>query len=981
MPSPGEHKTVQARILAYTQEIGWTFVPRDEAERRRGFDRDATTPEEQTRHASLFFGDLLHAKVREFNLKYKEAEGALVGELQRLHSDIYGNRDFLSYLRNQRTFFSSDDDRELDLILIDYGDLAHAPKDWRNRYEVTEEFSVHNGRHGTREDVVFLINGIPVLVIECKNANKDEAIALGIDQIRRYHLETPEVMVPEMLFTATEAIGFSYGVTWNMVRRNIFRWKHEEAGQLEAKVKSFCSVPMVLRFIKDFILFAEKEEELHKLILAQHQTTAVDRVVDRALDAKRTRGLVWHTQGSGKTYTMIKAAELLFKAPKADKPTILLMIDRNELEDQLLKNLASVGLNNVAHAHSMAELTRLLKQDYRGLIVTTIHKFRDMPANLNTRANIFVLIDEAHRTTGGDLGNYLMAGLPNASYLGFTGTPIDKTAYGRGTFKTFGCEDDKGYLHKYSIAESIEDGTTLPLYYNLAPNEMLVPHEVMEREFLSLVETEGIADIEELNKILDRAVNLKNFLKGRDRIKQVAGYAASHYRTNVEPLGYKAFLVAVDREACAFYKEALDKILPPEYSVIVYTGSNNDPVHMKKWHLDETREKQIRKAFIKFGEFPKILIVTEKLLTGFDAPILYAMYLDKPMRDHTLLQAIARVNRPYENEAQEMVKPHGFVLDFVGIFDKLEKALAFDSDEINAIVKDLALLKQLFKAKMESKAPDYLRLVQRNFDDKDVDNLIEHFRDKDRRKEFFTEYKEIEMLYEIVSPDAFLRPFLDNYTTLSAIHQVVSNAYARRIYVDRAFQKKTNELVQQHIGALFAGDSTTAHVRLDPQAIETIKQQHSGKATKIINLVKAIQKAADEDSDDPFLVAMAERAKAVQESFEDRQSGTEDTLTALLDAIEQDEQRKREQMARGLDALTFFVFTTLRDKDVSHAEDVAKKIGQAFAQHPNWRRSERDLRELRKQVTFAIFAREEDLDKVTVIVDDLFTVLQRTHKS
>ena len=981
MPAPGEHKTVQARILAYAQEIGWTFVPRDGAERRRGFDPDGATPEERARKASLFFGDLLHSQVRAFNPKYKEAEGALIGELQRLHPDIYGNRDFLTYLRNQRTFFSSDDNRELDLVLIDYGDLARSHKDWRNRYEVTEEFSVHNGWFGTREDVVFLVNGIPVLVIECKNANKDEAIALGIDQIRRYHLETPEVMVPEMLFTATEAIGFSYGVTWNTVRRNIFRWKHEEAGQLETKVKSFCSVLMVLRFLKDFILFAEKEEELHKLILAQHQTAAVDRVVDRALDAKRTRGLVWHTQGSGKTYTMIKAAELLFKAPKADKPTILLMIDRNELEDQLLKNLVSVGLNNVAHANSIAELNRLLKLDYRGLIVTTIHKFRDMPANLNTRSNIFVLIDEAHRTTGGDLGNYLMAGLPNASYLGFTGTPVDKTAYGRGTFKTFGCEDDKGYLHKYSMAESIEDGTTLPLYYNLAPNEMLVPHEVMEREFLSLVETEGIADIEELNKILDRAVNLKNFLKGRDRIKQVAAYVAGHYRTNVEPLGYKAFLVAVDREACAFYKEALDKILPPEYSAIVYTGSHNDPAHMKKWHLDEQREKQIRKAFTKFGEFPKILIVTEKLLTGFDAPILYAMYLDKPMRDHTLLQAIARVNRPYENEDHEMVKPHGFVLDFVGIFDKLEKALAFDSDEINAIVKDLALLKQLFKAKMESKAPDYLLLVQRNFDDKDVDNLIEHFRDKDRRKEFFKEYKEIEMLYEIISPDAFLRPFLDDYTTLSAIYQVVSNAYARRVYADRAFQKKTNELVQQHIGAFFGGEPQTPHVYLDPQTIETIKLQHGGKATKIVNLVKAIQKAAEENSDDPFLIAMAERAKAVQESFEDRQTGTEETLTALLTAIEWDEQRKREQMARGLDTVTFFVFTTLRDNGVPQAEDIGKKIGKALAQYPNWRRSERDLRELRKQVTFAIVAHEEDLNKVTAIVDDLFTILQKKAKA
>lgn len=980
MPGPGEHKTVQARILQYAQDIGWTFVPRAEAERRRGFDPDGTAAGDRARTASLYFGDLLHAQVREFNPKYKEAEGALVGEFQRLNADIAGNREFLTYLRNQGKFFSADENRELDLTLIDYGDLNRPREQWQNVYEVTEEFYVHNGHYGTREDVVFLINGIPVLVIECKNASKDEAIALGIDQIRRYHTETPEVMTPEMIFTATEAIGFAYGVTWNTMRRNIFNWKHEEVGNLEAKVKSFCDVAHVLRFLKDFILFAEKEEELQKFILRQHQTAAVDKVIERSLDPQRTRGLIWHTQGSGKTYTMIKAAELLFKANEAQKPTILLMIDRNELEDQMLRNLASVGLANVAHAYRIAELNRLLKADYRGIIVTMIHKFRDMPANLNTRKNIFVLIDEAHRTTGGDLGNYLMAGLPNATYIGFTGTPVDKTAYGKGTFKTFGCEDDKGYLHKYSIAESIEDGTTLPLYYNLAPNEMLVPHEIMEKEFFAMAETEGISDIEELNKILDRAVNLKNFLKGRDRVEKVAKYVADHFRENIEPLGYKAFLVAVDREACAFYKEALDAVLPPEYSEIVFTGSNNDAPHLKKWHLDEKKEKQVRKNFTKPGEWPKILIVTEKLLTGFDAPILYAMYLDKPMRDHTLLQAIARVNRPYENEAAEMVKPHGFVLDFVGIFDKLEKALAFDSDEINAIVKDLGLLKHLFKAKMETKAPPYLALVTRNFDDKDVDNLIEHFRDKERRKEFFKEYKEIEMLYEIISPDAFLRPFIDSYTTLSSIYAVVQNAYAKKVYVDRAFQKKTNELVQKHIG-VGQLKQVTEFVEIDADAIEVIKNQKSGDGTKVINLIKSIEKTAEENSGDPFLIALAERAKEVRENFEDRQTSTSDALAELLREIEKNEQRKREQAARGLDGLTYFVLCKLTEESIPNAEQVSKKVGEAFVMFPNWRRSEAELRELRKQVTFAIFAEEEDLAKVTATVDGLFMLLEKSFRS
>ena len=1204
MPTPSEHKTVQARILAYAQEIGWTIVPREESEQRRG--------SAAIRNSSLFFDDLLDAKIREFNPRYAEAEGALLGQFCRLPSSIYGNREFVEHLRNRGKFFDHEEKRERDLILIDYDEPA------RNVYEVTEEWAFHNGHCGTREDVVFLINGIPVLVIECKNANKDEAIALGVDQIRRYHRETPELFVPQQIFTATDAIGFSYGVSWNTVRRNIFNWKGEGEGErvfqpvyfektdrnvrspvrapfynpdfdidehrrnlphwqqgecwvfvtwrlgdslpkakldqwkeeraiwlslhpepwdkkteaeyhdrfsqqidewldqgsgscvlkepananivaealrhfdgeqyaiaafvvmpnhvhvlfrplgdhvlaeilkswkgftareinrrsgktgslwqseywdrlvrneghffkvmeyirenpvkaglregefvlyqretglveeekreqecppsgtFEGRVKSFCAIPQVLAFLKDYILFAEKDEELNKYVLRQHQTGAVEATVRRALDPGRSRGLVWHTQGSGKTFTMIKAAERLFRAPEADKPTVLLMIDRNELEDQMLRNLAALGLGNLEHAGSIARLNRLLKDDYRGIIVTMIHKFRDLPADLNLRSNIYVLIDEAHRTTGGDLGNFLMAGLPNATFLGFTGTPVDKTVYGKGTFKTFGCEDDRGYLHKYSIADSIEDGTTLPLYYQLAPNEMRVPYETLDAEFLSLAEAEGVADIGELNRILDRAVNLKNFLKGRDRIEKVARFVAEHYRENVEPLGYKAFLVGVDREACAHYKQALDQHLPPAYSEVVYTGSNNDSALLKEFHLDPKKERQIRKHFGKLDQQPKILIVTEKLLTGFDAPVLYALYLDKPMRDHTLLQAIARVNRPYENEAQEMVKPHGFVLDFVGIFDKLEKALAFDSDEINAIVKDLKLLKVLFQSKMESGVPDYLGLIERNFNDKDVDNLIEHFRDPERRKEFFMEYKEIEMLYEIISPDAFLRPFIDDYRTLSAIYAIVRKAYTRKIYVDTDFQRKTEQLVREQIGTYNIGQPENLF-KIDGHTIEIIKARDGGNGSKVINLIKSIEKHAEENSDDPVLLAMADRARTIQERFEARQETAGKLLEELFNELEREKVRQKDQVDKGFDGLTYFVYRSLIDADVNHAEDVSRKIRAAFAAHPDWKNSDKALRDLRAQVTFAIFAEVDELEEATKLVNQIFTLLERAN--
>ena len=298
------------------------------------------------------------------------------------------------------------------------------------------------------------------------------------------------------------------------------------------------------------------------------------------------------------------------------------------------------------------------------------------------------------------------------------------------------------------------------------------------------------------------------------------------------------------------------------------------------------------------------------------------------------------------------------MLDFVGIFDKLEKALAFDSEEINAIVKDIGLLKALFKAKMQDKVPGWLQLITQDFNDKDVDDLIEHFRDKDRRKEFFKEYKEIEMLYEIISPDAYLRPYIEDYTTVSRIYCVVRKAYTKRVMVDRDFQRKTNELVQKHIGAKLE-DPENPFVFIDKVTLDTIAAKDEGKATKVINLVKAIEKQAEDESDDPFLVAMAERAKAVQEAFEDRQTTTEKALAELFKELEKNKRRKQEQAEKGLGGLSYFVLCKLTEDGVPNAEKVSAKIREAFGRHPGWKDGEAELRELRKQVTFAVFSEED----------------------
>ncbi|MEA3449556.1 MAG: hypothetical protein U9Q85_01060 [Patescibacteria group bacterium] len=647
------------------------------------------------------------------------------------------------------------------------------------------------------------------------------------------------------------------------------------------------------------------------------------------------------------------------------------------LEDQMEKNLQAAGLQNVRRAVTISDLVKILKSDYRGIVVTMIHKFRGLPADLNNRKNIYVLIDEAHRTTGGDLGTFMLSAMPNATFIGYTGTPIDKAQYGKGTFKTFGVDDAKGYLHKYSISESIEDGTTLPLYYSLAPNEMLVPKETLEREFLNLADEHGITDIEELNKILERAINTRNFIKGQGRVEKVGKFIADHFKAHIESMNYKAFVVAVDREACALYKKELDKHLPSEWSEVVYTGNNSDPKLLKDFTPDAQKEKEIRRDFAKFGTNPKILIVTEKLLTGYDAPILYCMYLDKPMRDHALLQTIARVNRPYENKEMKMVKPHGFILDFVGIFDKLEKALSFDSDEVNAIVKDLSLLKERFEKKLTKEAKKYFDLLTGAFDDRQAGFLIEHFRDEEKRKAFFKLYNEIEMLYEVISPDLFLRPYLNDYTTLSSMYQVVRNAFSKQINIDHEFLGKTAELVREQIQSSPVTIGKDLYY-IDEKGISTIKDKIQPDEVWVINLIKSIIKKAEENANDPMLISVKERAEDIMDAFSGRQITTQKALKQLLELNDNEKKRNKEQEKEGISSVAWFIRDVLASEKIADMKMVAD-LEEIIGEYPEFAKSEKLTRDLRNSIYDRLEALSLSTEESKKIIDKIIEILVKVN--
>ena len=914
-----ERSAVQNPMLKYADEIEWKSVSTSEAMQMRRGD------------TGLYFADVLKAQLMKLNRGILDESRCqeIIRQLNLLGSTLEGNQDALSWLRGERSIFVPDENRERNVTLIDYD----TPNN--NQFHVTDEWTQKGAVHRNRADVVFLINGIPVAVVEAKSANKRDGLEEGVDQIRRYHQETPEMFTTAQLFGVTQMLDFYYGVTWNVSRKNLFNWKTDGSTNYEEKVKTFFNRDRFLRVLQESIIFQSRDDALTKVVLRQHQTRAVDKVIDRVHDSNKQRGLIWHTQGSGKTLTMITiASRLLRGGGETEKPTVLMVVDRNELESQLFNNIAGSGIGTPQRATSIKRLQEILASDYRGLIVSMIHKFDKIPADINTREGLTVLVDEAHRTTGGDLGNYLMAALPNATYIGFTGTPIDNLSQGVGTFKVFGAEDEQGYLDKYAISESIEDGTTVPLNYALAPSHLQVDRETLEREFLREMVAGGVSDFEELDAILARAVNLKAIMKAPDRVDKIAVHVAKHFQENVEPMGFKAFLVAVDREACALYKEALDRHLPSEYSEVVYSPYNQDPEAMKvHWHTDD-EEKEIRKKFSDKNEHPKILIVTQKLLTGFDAPILYCIYLDKPMRDHVLLQAIARVNRPYEDN-DGLIKPYGFVLDFVGIFANLEKALAFDSKMMGSVIRNIDVLKKLFAKLIREDAAQYLPLAG-GWDDRAKEDAIEHFDDKEDREAFFKFFKQLQDIYTILSPDAFLHPFIGDYQSLASLYGLIRNAYADRIYVDKELTAKTRELLQQHTESdQFALPGSIQE--LNANTLREIKQSYASDKVKVLNLRKILHKTVTEESrSKPFLISIGERAEELAERYEDGLLATQAALAAFEHLAEEYTQAARERAQMDLDENAFAVYTVLKGFAEDITPEQVRALNRVFDRFPNY---------------------------------------------
>lgn len=866
----------------------------------------------------LFHGEL-QAALRQFNpWMTNDAIRAAIEKLEALPPTIEGNREMLAWMRGERQWYDENEDRQRHVRLVDFDDPS------ANTLHVTWEWKIKPpARKGNRADVMFVVNGVPVTIVEHKNPTSADAMEQGVTQLRRYESETPELMVAPQLFNVTHLLEYWYGVTWNVSQRFMARWKKPPEESYRFAVQSFFEPADFLRTLRDWLLFYVEDGETRKSVLRQHQRRAVERIIERCGKTTKQRGLIWHTQGSGKTFTLLTAARLILeRKDQFHTPTVVVVVDRTELEGQLRgwveRLLGEMQQQDVPtwHATSKAELREFLQTDKRGLILSMIHKFEGIEKNANVRDNIYVFIDEAHRSVARELGSYLMAAVPNSTIIGFTGTPIARTAHGKGTFKIFGTEDESGYLDKYTIAESIEDKTTLPIRHTMAPSEMTVPAEQLDEEFFELAKAEDITDVDELNRVLDRAVGLRTFLTADDRVEKVAAFVAEHFEKNVEPLGYKAFLVGVNREACAKYKHALDKLLPPEWTAAVYTENVNDAVQrplVAELQLSPEREADVRLTFKKADKNPKILIVTDKLLTGFDAPLLYCMYLDKPMRDHVLLQAIARVNRPHVN-ASGLSKQIGLIVDFIGVLRELKKALQFDSVDVGGVIEDLDLLMQDFREKIAKAKENYLREDEGSGGkDERLERIIyERFLNPELRKVFFEDYKEIEALWEILSPSPELRDHTVTFKQLAQLYDAVKNAYANKVNYVANLANKTRLMVQESAVQEGLGYRIKT-VKFDVNTLKTLQNEPGSDAAKVFNLVRGLRKEIKDEPDlAPVLLPLKQRAEKVLKDLEDRKTDGLAAMDLLADLAEEKETAVRAAKESGLSSRAFGVHWELK---------------------------------------------------------------------
>ena len=907
-----EASAVQEPIVDLLVAGGWTRVPADQLGRA---------------HASVIIQDRARAAIERLNPVLANRPDRVDEVLRQLRMTVIdgenlglvrANQAFLAWFRGRKTVQLADPVRDVPVALIDF---AHPGN---NEFLVSEEVVYGTPGDSARFDIVLWVNGFPIVAGETKTPfDAKKTWVLGAQDIREhYEVERQPFFVPNLLSFATEGKEFRYAP----VHAPLNRWERWGSTNTAATLDGWERVKLSVEFllapatlltiIRDFVLYetimVNAAPRLVKILPRYFQFEAVEAIARRANEPGARRGLVYHTQGSGKTLAMSYAAAKLIRDTRLQNPTIIAIADRVQLVRQTFDQFHATGMPRLTEASSAAHLRELLQSDERGIIFTTVHKFAGA-GHLNDRENIIVLVDEAHRTQEGTLGQQMRASLPNASFFAFTGTPIADLT--RNTFTLFGDDRDPGKaLNTYDSDRSIADGTTVPMRVSARMVGFHIDREHLDEAFEELAVEEQLDDAEK-EFVASKLSKVSTLIANPERIRAVCADIVEHFYSTVDPLGMTAQIVVYNRAMCAAYHTVLTEMLaeragqqqqrPDEAAVVMSVAAKDEPAFAPH-ELNETQEQNLLNRFRNIEDPLKFLIVTAKLGTGFNAPIEGVLYLDKPLKLHTLFQTITRTNRPWAHPVTGQEKTYGLIVDYIGLGDGFARAMKpADPDAAQAQIEDTVLLGE-FTAALDSLLDRFVGIDRVAGDFASLEAAIQRVPLGAIRDRFATDFAYLEGIWEALAPDARLEPGKADYRWLVKIYAAITPSDGQNALLWARLGAKTLALVHEHITDVQVRNPLFDVVIADEL---TVKRLIDEGLLDAADAPEVISKSAEEIMD-----SIAQRIK---KRLERHEQPVFKALAGRLEAL------RRAQLAKAEDSIEFLreIFTVARDLKVAEKAD------------------------------------------------------------
>ena len=875
------------------------------------------------------------------------------------------------------------------VFIIDYENIEN------NDFLIVNQMK-YNGIHkNSIPDIVVYINGLPLAIIEAKSPKV--SITDAISDLGYYQENSQKLFHYNQICVGMNKGKALYGTIGSQFE-HYSKYKLEDLTELELLVErtptaqdiliySLFKKEMLLDIIRNFTIFEIDQGRTIKKLPRYQQLRAVNKILDR-LKTENKGGVVWHTQGSGKSITMVYLATKLRREEAGfDNPTIIVVTDRIDLDNQISSTFRRTGFSNPIQAVSISNLKELLKDSYGKTLLTTIHKFQERAEEqkeeieiLSDKSNVFVLIDEAHRSQYGMTAAYMRNSLPNAKFIAFTGTPIDKEE--KSTLRTFYGGSD--YIDKYTIKQSVEDGNTLAIRYQTGMPEYFIEKDLMNEVFSSVF---GHESEEKQAKLKSRAASLDTFLMAKRRVEEIAKHIIKHFQEKIYPNNYKAMLVCHNRYQAIAYQKAFLKLKEQglnsfESKVIMSFDNKKDPIEFRELAVEEDKIKKAIEEFkLPFGnenekslsgekrfDNTAILIVSDMLLTGYDAPIVQCMYIDKLLKEHTLLQAIARVNRTKSG------KEYGLVVDYAGITNYLTEALKIFSGDLEAqdVMTDIENEKTILENRHSKMVAFFNDIKIDRFKDraKFVDECILYLEPEDLRDKYIDLVKLFNKSMDIVLPDSFATKFEYDLKLYNDIKLEAVNTHTpEKMFITREETKKIQMIIDEHLRA--TGVHYLLHDAIDitdPEAFRRELENKSGKTKEltIANRIKHTIQANKKENPD-FYKDIAKRLEELIKAKEEDRI-TQAQLLMEFDKLQEEIRNSKEEWKRlGLASKEQFpIFKTL-EKVVSNPKEftiaVFDKVGM-YLQKSDWKDHDDIKKEIRKNIKSLL--RNNGVDKELV---------------